>query len=246
MEQKENQTAQVLKVRVWRGKGSAGAFHDYEVPRAQSQTVLDVVTHIQQHSEPTLAYRFACRVGMCGSCAMMVNGIPRWTCRSHVKNVAVEGALEIAPLRNLPVIKDLATDMSVFFEKWTQAKGYFEPSASRTDALPAIAPESPQRVKVDEAIECINCAICYAACDTVSHNDTYLGPAALNRAWTLQNDARDAGKTARLHAISGEGGCTNCHAHQSCMTYCPNELNPTRSIAGLKRATVAAFIRREL
>ena len=86
-----------LAVRVWRG-GAGGAFRRYDVPRHGSQTVLDVVTHIQRHLESTLAYRFACRVGMCGSCAMTVNGRARWTCRTHVQAVAGDGALEIAPL----------------------------------------------------------------------------------------------------------------------------------------------------
>src|SRR6188768_4520852 len=97
-----------LKVRVWRGK-EAGSFSAYEVPRQNSQTVLDVVTHIQRHLEPSLRYRFACRVGMCGSCAMTVNGKARWTCRTHVASVAGHGELELAPLNNLPVIKDLVT-----------------------------------------------------------------------------------------------------------------------------------------
>ena len=77
-------------------------------------------------ADPTLSYRFACRVGMCGSCAMMVNGAPRWTCRTHVQKVAKDNRLEIAPLRNLPVIKDLAVDMDPFFDKWVAAEAVFE------------------------------------------------------------------------------------------------------------------------
>ena len=120
-----------LKVRVWRG-GAAGSFSLYEVPRQGSQTVLDVVTHIQRHLEPSLAYRFACRVGMCGSCAMTVNGKARWTCRTHVAKVIGESdELEIAPLAQLPVIKDLATDMSEFFDKWARARGSFKGTATR-------------------------------------------------------------------------------------------------------------------
>ena len=94
-----------LKVKVWRGK-EEGEFATYEVPRLESQTVLDVVTYIQRKLEPGLSYRYACRVGMCGSCAMTVNGVARWTCRTHVAKVAANGKLEIAPLSNLPVVKD--------------------------------------------------------------------------------------------------------------------------------------------
>jgi fumarate reductase iron-sulfur subunit len=98
----------------------------------------------------------------------------------------------------------------------------------------------------DAAIECINCGICYSACDTVRWNDNYLGPAALTRAWTLVNDARDAGNIERLQAISGSGGCHACHSHQSCQQLCPQTLNPTAAIAGLKRRTVAAYLSGEI
>ena len=100
-----------LSVSLWRG-GKDGRYETYSVPRRESQTVLDVVTFVQRHIDPTLSYRFACRVGVCGSCAMTVNGKPRWTCRTHVSKVAGSGRLEIGPLENLPVIKDLATDMA--------------------------------------------------------------------------------------------------------------------------------------
>src|ERR1700755_2079550 len=113
-----------LVVSLWRGTAQ-GQYLTYEVPRRDSQTVLDVVTFVQRHLDPTLSYRFACRVGMCGSCAMTVNGRPRWTCRTHVSRVAARGQLKIGPLENLPVIKDLATDMGPFFDKWQQAKGAF-------------------------------------------------------------------------------------------------------------------------
>lgn len=236
-------TATHLEVAVWRGRGATGSFQSYLVPQQQSQTVLDVVTWIQRNAEPGLAYRFACRVGMCGSCAMMVNGRPRWTCRTHVETVHRDGRLEIAPLRNLPVIRDLVTDMTEFFDKWTAAQGRHVPTADRTEAPAPITPETPERQAADAAIECINCAICYAACDVVSHNPDYLGPAALNRAWTLMNDARDGAREERLEAVSGKGGCHNCHSHQSCVEYCPNELTPTASIAGLKRETAKAWLR---
>lgn len=237
-----HQRSETLDVKVWRGNADGGAYHAYKVPRQESQTVLDVVTWIQQNAEPTLTYRFACRVGMCGSCAMMVNGEPRWTCRTHVKKVLGDKALEIAPLRNLPVIKDLAADMAAFFDKWTAAEGQFHPSQSREDDMAAISPDDPKRATANAAIECINCAVCYAACDTVAANPDYLGPAALNRAWSLQNDERDGAFTKRLGAVTAGGGCFNCHSHQSCMTYCPNELNPTASIAGLKRLSAISFL----
>ncbi len=235
-----------MKVAVWRGDAGGGTYVDYNVPHRESQTILDVVTWIQKNLEPGLTYRFACRVGMCGSCAMMVNGKPRWTCRTHVKKVLSKGRIEIAPLRNLPVIKDLATDMTAFFEKWIAAEGRFHPTATREDAVAPVKPDTAERQAASAGIECINCAICHAACDVVALNPRYLGPAALNRAWTLVNDARDGAGPVRLKAVAGDGGCHNCHSQQGCATYCPNALNPTLSIAGLKRATARAALKGEI
>ena len=235
----------VLRVRVWRG-GAEGAFQAFEVPRHASQTVLDVVTHIQRVLEPTLAYRFACRVGMCGSCAMTVNGVARWTCRTHVDKVARGDALEIAPLANLPVIRDLVTDMREFFDKWARAKGQFSGTRTRADDFARVAPQSPARRDADAAIECIGCAVCYSSCDVVAWNPDYLGPAALNRAWTLQRDERDAAHAERLRAVAGDAGCHACHTHMSCSERCPKGIAPTAGIAGLKRAAARAALRDEL
>src|SRR5262249_41038771 len=164
---------------VWRG-GADGRFQDYSVPRRDAQTVLDVVTYIQRRLDPTLAYRFACRVGMCGSCAMTGNGRPRWACRTHVAGVAPRGRLAIrtlAQLAHLPIVRDLVTDMRAFFDKWARAKGQFKPTATRHDDFARVEPGSRSRRAVDEAIECIGCGVCYAACDVVGWNPDYLGPA---------------------------------------------------------------------
>ena len=230
-----------LQVRVWRG-GADGRYEAFEVPRAPSQTVLDVVTYIQRHLDPELAYRFACRVGMCGSCAMTVNGTPRWTCRTHVDKVAAGGTLEVGPLANLPVVKDLVADMREFFDKWARAGGRFAGTATRHDEFAKVDPASPERREADAGIECIGCGVCYAACDVVRWNPDYLGPAALNRAWTLVNDARDGAQAARLEAVAGDAGCHSCHTMMSCTEHCPKHLSPTRSIAGLKRATLPAIL----
>ena len=231
-----------MRVKVWRGKAE-GAFQDFEVPRHASQTVLDVVTHIQRVLDPTLAYRFACRVGMCGSCAMTVNGVPRWTCRTHVDKVVKSDQMEIAPLRNLPVVRDLVTDMREFFDKWAKAKGSFEGSRTRRDDFALISSEDENRKEVNKGIECIGCAVCYSACDVVAQNPAYLGPAALNRAWTLVKDERDSKTLERLRAVAGDAGCHSCHTHMSCTEHCPKQISPTAGIAGLKRAVSRAVLK---
>ncbi|MEQ9326317.1 MAG: succinate dehydrogenase/fumarate reductase iron-sulfur subunit [Rhodospirillales bacterium] len=241
----QDTTSATLTVRVRRGKES-GTWQEFEVPHRESQTVLDVVTWIQRNLDPTLSYRFACRVGMCGSCAMTVNGKPRWTCRTHVSRVAEGGAIEIAPLRNMPVIKDLACDMTEFFQKWQRAEARFNGKSDRTEPLPKIDPASPARVAASAGIECINCAVCYSACDVVTWKPDYLGPAALNRAWTLINDERDVSRKERLEAVASDAGCHSCHSQGSCTVHCPTGLNPSQSIAGLKKETMKALLKGEL
>jgi len=236
---------QELTVRIWRGKAQ-GDFSTYQVPRLESQTVLDVVTYVQRELEPSLGYRFACRVGMCGSCAMTVNGVARWTCRTHVAKVERHGTLEIAPLANLPVIKDLATDMSEFFDKWARAKGSFKGTRTRADDFEAVRPDTPQRQAADAGVECIGCGVCYGSCDVVSWRPDFLGPAALNRAWTLVNDVRDVQGRERLRAVAGDAGCHSCHTQGSCTERCPKQLAPTAGIAGLKRLVAKAAVKGEL
>jgi fumarate reductase iron-sulfur subunit len=237
--------AGLLKVQVWRG-AAGGAFQTFEVPRRASQTVLDVVTHIQREIDPTLAYRYACRVGMCGSCAMTVNGVPRWTCRTHVDRVLENDSFSIGPLKNLPVIRDLVTDMREFFDKWARAQGQFVASRTKQDDFQRVSPASEDRLQVDAGIECIGCGVCYSACDVVSWNPDYLGPAALNRAWTLVKDERDAAGAKRLRAVAGDAGCHACHTHMSCTERCPKHISPTAAISGLKRAATLAALKGEL
>ena len=224
-----------MDVSVWRGDAEGGGYEAFKVPAEDNQTILDVVSWIQQNVDPTLTYRFACRVGMCGSCAMMVNGTPRWTCRTHVKKVLKDNRLEVAPLNNLPVIKDLAADMDPFFDKWVKVGGRHEPSKTRNDEVEAIAPNAVERALANAGIECINCSVCYAACDTVRGNPDYLGPAALQRAWTIVNDEKHGDRQSVLDHVSGRDGCFNCHSMGSCTAHCPNDLDPMSAIAGLKR-----------
>jgi len=175
-----------------------------------------------------------------------VNGAPRWTCRTHVDRVLKNETLEIGPLRNLPVIRDLVTDMRGFFDKWERAGGHFEGARTRHDDFARVSPASREREAADAGIECIGCGVCYAACDVVSCNPDYLGPAALNRAWTLMSDVRDTQHAQRLRAVAGDAGCHACHTHMSCTERCPKHISPTAGIAGLKRAVAKAAMKGDL
>lgn len=201
------------------------------------QTILDVVTYVQRELDSGLSYRFACRVGMCGTCAMTVNGKPRWTCRTQASLFA-GSTITIEPLRNFPIVKDLVIDMDSFFDKWQSAGGAFKPKQQSQTGFAAVKPDHPLRKAANAAIECINCGVCYSACDVVRWNSDYLGPAALNRSWSLVNDERDGDNRERLATIASDAGCFSCHTTQLCTNYCPKSLNPSASIAGLKREVV--------
>jgi fumarate reductase iron-sulfur subunit len=242
---RDDMSNKTFRVKVWRGRTS-GELVSYDVPRFENQTVLDVVMYIQRNLQPDLAFRYACRVGMCGSCAMNVNGKARWTCRTHVSKVAVDEELEIAPLSNLPVIKDLATNMEQFFDKWAEAKGRFKGERTRSDDFSKVSPQSKERASADAGIECIGCGVCYSSCDVVTWRRDYLGPAAMNRAWTLMNDERDVEGVERLRAVAGDAGCHSCHTQGSCTERCPKQLSPTAGIAGLKRLVMKAAIEGKL
>jgi len=220
----------VWRLRIWRS--AQASLQAYEVPRLPNQTVLDLVTWVQRHVEPDLGYRYACRVGMCGSCAMMVNGKPIWTCRTLARDAADAGALEIRPLRNLPVVKDLATDMAPFFDRQRRADGRF--FGRDAEDFARIPMDAPKRAQASAGIECIGCGVCYAACDTVAARADFFGPAALNRAWTCVNDEREAAPRRHLAAIADQA--VLCHGQENCVAHCPVGLDPARGIAGLKRA----------
>ena len=169
----------------------------YRVPRLDKMTVLDALAYIQRHHDRSLAFRFACRLGMCGTCTVMVNDIPRWACRTSIERLGVE-RLRIAPMRHLPVIKDVMVDYAPFMAKFRDAMPYFVPANAEAEATAAISPDSRERRAIDPNLECITCGACYASCSMLSHDPDYLGPAALNRAFTLVRDSRDDARNARV------------------------------------------------
>jgi fumarate reductase iron-sulfur subunit len=152
----------------------------YQLPRIDKMTVLDALVHIQRHHDHSLAFRYACRLGMCGTCTVMVNDIQRWACRTSIERLGVE-TIRIAPLRFLPVIKDALVDYEPFFAKARAAQAYFVPKEDGTEVA-LIAPTSRQRQAIDPNLECITCGACYASCTMLTYDAEYLGPAALNRA----------------------------------------------------------------
>lgn len=201
---------------------------NYELDLPPQSTVLDLLFEIQQRLDPTLSFRYSCRNWMCGSCGMLVNGRERLACRTRLIDLDV-ATVQLAPLRNLPVVKDLIVNLSPFFEKWN-AVGL---AAPRTAG--AIPVGEKLQHEIDAQSDCITCGLCYSACDVVSHAVGFLGPAALNRAYTLQLDPRDAAHAVRGATIEGDAGAFRCHSMGQCTAVCPKGLDPLGSLAALKR-----------
>ena len=234
-----------VRVRIRRG-GAAGdpeeRFDAFEVETGPRMTVLDALVAVQSAQDATLSFRYSCRVGMCGTCALKVNGRPAWACRTLLGGLGEEITLE--PLTNFPVLSDLAVDMSPFFEKMKRARGWLEPTGAAEKAPALIAPNSRERKRIEPHIECITCGICYASCSIVGHDSGYLGPAALNRAYTLVNDSRDALGSDRLMEVCTEDGAWRCHSQYNCTESCPKGISPTGAIKGLKRRAAAGGVKR--
>jgi fumarate reductase iron-sulfur subunit len=203
--------------------------------------VLDGLVEIQRTQDPTLAFRYACRVGMCGSCAMVIGGRERWACRTRL--ASLEGAVTVRPLYHLPVLRDLVVDMAPFVARMGRAGAAFVP-AEGAPAYARIPREAPERRAIAPAIECIGCAMCVSACTMVAANERFPGPAALTRAFTLQQDSRDAAHAARWAALLGDDALPRCHGQGNCTEVCPMGLAPTEAILRLRRAAVGRLFRR--
>jgi fumarate reductase iron-sulfur subunit len=221
-----------LRVFRWEPGGPA-RWQAYRVTAGPDTTVLDALVEVQQAQDATLAFRYACRVGMCGSCAMVVNGRERWACRTRLASLG-EPSVTVRPLYHFPLLRDLVVDMAPFTDRLRAVGAAFR---ARTDAA-AYAPvsrDAPERREIDGAIECIGCGMCLSACTMVGHHPRFPGPAALNRAFTLQRDSRDAGAAARWTLLLSEDALARCHGQGNCTEVCPMGLSPATSIIRLRQ-----------
>jgi fumarate reductase iron-sulfur subunit len=234
----------ILKIRRSRTtENPSPQFIDFTVPLQEKMTILDALAWVQTHEAHDLAFRYACRVGMCGTCSVVINGREGWACRTLVEDLNTD-VITVEPLRHLTVVKDLVVDMRPFLAKFESVLGHFVPvEEGRSCDFARIAPQSKERLMIDPNIQCISCGACYSSCTMVYWDKDYLGPAALNRAATLVMDSRDKAVDRRLDAIDGEHGCWRCHSQISCTEVCPMELRPSEAIAYLKRQLALRSIR---
>ena len=214
----------------------------YEVEAGADTTVLDALVAVQREQDATLALRYACRVGMCGSCAMVVNGRERWACRTRLASLG-PGPVGVRPLYHFPLLRDLVVDMAPFVRRHAAVGAALVP-APQAAAYAEIPASSAERAEIDDAIECIGCGMCLSACTMVAHDRRFAGPAALNRAFTLQRDRRDGARDARWAMLLGDDALPRCHGQGACTDVCPMGLSPTRSIIRLRQMAVRRLVTR--
>lgn len=229
------------KVRIFRydpEKGGEGHFDHYTltIEKPEITTILDVLIRLQKEQDPTLAFRFACRVNMCGSCGMVINGREALACKTNVSHLPNNQDITIRPLNHFPVIKDLVVDMGSFFEKYEDVLPFFEPLEKRDEPY-IITPDNKKRLDIGMATDCIACGCCVSSCTMVNKHEGYAGPAALNRAFTLLADERDALFVPRLtRALES---CYNCRTEFNCTEVCPKQISGTRAIKYIQRLALA-------
>jgi len=229
---------QLYRVRIARSAsvGISNGVQEFDVALEDRMTVLDALFRILRDHDHSLTFRCACRVGMCGTCAVSVNGIPRLACKTRVRTLS-SGTLHIGPLPNLPVIKDLAVSLDPFFAQWKRIKPAFRPRNPDSQELALIPDTSAYAKQTPEKRDCITCGICYGACGVKSTSNEYLGPAAINKAFLRLMDPRDIAVQERIAPLNEErGGVWRCHTQFNCTAACPKGITLTDSITRLKRA----------
>jgi succinate dehydrogenase / fumarate reductase, iron-sulfur subunit len=218
-------------------KDSKPYFQLYKIELQHGMTILDALMHIKENLDPTLSYRKSCRMGICGSCAMQVNGFPQLTCQTQVVEISTD-TIEVRPLANYPVIRDLVPDLGDFMARHESVLPYIV----RQDKQEQDKPTGEYYQSPDELEEylqfayCIKCGACVAACPTNATDREFTGPQALAAAYRYAADSRDGGLHARLDALEHPNSLFRCHYAGACSEACPKGVDPSLGIQLLKRS----------
>jgi fumarate reductase iron-sulfur subunit len=209
------------------------SFQSYEVPFHEDWVVLDALNYIKDRLDGSLSYRWSCRMGVCGSCGMMVNGEPQLTCATFLSHY-LPGPIRVEPLRYFPIVRDLVIDMTDFMDKLQSVK----PWIIRGDEKPLSQGEylqTPEELDIYKQFSmCINCMLCYAACPVYGLDPQFVGPAAIALAQRYNLDSRDQGTSQRLDMLSQHEGIWGCTFVGECSKVCPKEVDPAGAIQQYK------------
>ncbi|MGH9317153.1 MAG: succinate dehydrogenase/fumarate reductase iron-sulfur subunit [Thermoanaerobaculia bacterium] len=208
-------------------------FQTYEVPFRKDWVVLDALNHIKDRLDGSLSYRWSCRMGVCGSCGMMVDGEPKLTCATFLSDY-MPGPVRVEPLRYFPVVRDLVIEMTDFMVKLKSVK----PWIVREEEKPLSEGEylqTPEQLgSYKQFSMCINCMLCYSACPVYALDPHFIGPAAIALAQRYNRDSRDQGSEERLDILSQHEGIWACTFVGECTKVCPKNVDPAGAIQQYK------------
>ncbi|MBD03152.1 MAG: succinate dehydrogenase/fumarate reductase iron-sulfur subunit [Gemmatimonadetes bacterium] len=220
--------------------GAEPEFQSYDVPLRSDWVVLDALNHIKDHIDGTLSYRWSCRMGVCGSCGMMINGEPVLTCAAFLTKYA-PGPIRVEPLAHFPVVRDLVTEVTDFVDKLKHVK----PWVVREEDKPLEEGEfkqTPAELSDFKSYTmCINCMLCYSACPVYGLEPGFAGPAALALAQRYNLDNRDEGNDERMARLSNDEGIWSCTMVGECSEACPKDVDPAGAIQRYKLAGAAEW-----
>jgi fumarate reductase iron-sulfur subunit len=211
---------------------------EYDVPLREEWTVLDGLNHLKDTVDTTLAFRWSCRMGICGSCGMNVNGEPKLTCATFLSDYA-PGPIRVEPLANFPVVRDLVVDLTDFMEKLPTVKPWIirddDALLDQDDQIDGEYLQTPEELDAYKQFSmCINCMLCYAACPVYGLDPDFIGPAAIALAERYDLDSRDAGARERLDVLIEHEGVWGCTFVGECTRVCPKHVDPAAAIQRYK------------
>jgi succinate dehydrogenase / fumarate reductase iron-sulfur subunit len=219
----------ILRVRRFDPETKSSRSDTFEFEPKPGMTVLAALFHVRDELDPTLSFRYSCRGAVCGSCAMLINGEPRLACRTQVADAAgAQQAVTVAPLPNLPVLKDLVVDMTRFFDRWRVVEPVLKPAAQPPGREYPMAPADVARL--EPYTNCILCGACWGACPVNEARPDYYGPAALAKLWRFCIDPRDGDDEQRLQLADRPEGWWACRFHAACKRVCPRGVPPNIAI----------------
>jgi succinate dehydrogenase / fumarate reductase iron-sulfur subunit len=210
------------------------SYQEYTVDVTEGMTILEALLRIQAEQDGSLAFRYACRGAVCGSCAMVINGRIDLACRTQVRGLKTK-TVTVEPLPNLPVLKDLVVDMEPFFEKNQSIQPWLQPTEPAPERECLVDPV--QWAEAEPYTNCILCASCYGVCPAAARDPEYLGPAALAKHYRFLADVRDVADDERTALVDSEQGVWGCDMVWNCVEVCPKGVPPTQGI-GKTRARI--------
>jgi len=203
-------------------------WQDYEVPCQPDWVVLDALNYIKDELDPSLSHRWSCRMGVCGSCGMLVNGRPVLTCAAFIRDYT--DTIRVEPLSNFPIVRDLVVELDSFVDKIRNVKPWIIRKVEKDVAEGEYLQTPAQLDDFKQYSMCINCALCYAACPVLANEPEFVGPAALALGYRYNRDSRDEGDAARWDAMFGHEGVWSCSYANECSQVCPKHVDPAMAI----------------